>query len=496
MSFYQNIDCDSTIEPFLNTLLSKEKVTEEDLYPFIDEFADTNLTDIVLNVNGQTSSSASDVMDDFLDVYERKMEDGHPVDYTDVMRCWYSVNCIHGIDPFAVWFRRIREIGRRAHISFRMNDCHNPDDVACRLRSSFFYKARDNGWMNGDRYAYYRRTLNYKYPEVRNMFLDYIREQLFRYDADGIELDFMRDMVCCDYLGADREIAIPLMNGFMREAAAIVREAEAHYGHRIEITVRLARDIAQSRLYGFDPITWEKEGLVDRIIPSPRFQGSDSHIPVGEWKRAMPKTEIIPCIEGLISSDWGMSENGLAIMTAEMVRGHAAAFLAQGADGVYTFNMFGQKGLGNGDYSRDGEVQRTVGDYETTVSRSLRFVTINEDNAAIVPEELPHFRPLPMRLWNYKASSISFNTGRLPSDKQLHLILGFTEGSPADVRILVNGAPVGEMTEIPTPSPESAMAKGTVCYAAVIPGKQERYELSFRVASAPITVSWIEIDAR
>jgi hypothetical protein len=435
-------------------------------------------------------------MDDFLDVYQRKLEDGHPVDYTDIMRGFYTVNCVHGIDPFAVWFRRIREIGMRAHISIRMNDCHCPDEETCWLRPSFFYTARDNGWMNGDRYGYYRRTLNYKYPEVRKMFLDYIREQLFRYDLDGIELDFMRDMVCCDYLGADRDIAVSLMNGFMREAVAIVREAEKHYGHRIEVTVRLARDIAQSRVYGFDPVTWEKEGLVDRIIPSPRFQGSDSHIPVAEWKRALPKTEIIPCIEGLISSDWGMSENGMAVMTAEMVRGHAASFLAQGADGVYTFNMFGQKGGGNGDYSRDGEVQRTVGDYETTVSHSLRFVTINEDCAAIVPEDLPHFRPLPMRLWNYKASAISFRVGALPTDKQVRLILGFTEGSPADVKILVNGAPIGEMAAIPTPAPESAMAKGSVCYAAPLPTGCELYELSFRVASAPITISWIEIDAR
>lgn len=495
MPFYQNIDCDSTIMPFLNALVGKEKVTKEDLYPFIDEFIETNVTDIVLNVNAQMSMSPSRVVDDFVAVSERKIEDGHPVDHSEVVRGYTNVYQNHGIDPFAVWFRRIREVGMRSHISFRMNDCHCPDEETCWLRPRFFYTARDNGWMNGDRYGYYRRTLNYKYPEVQKSFLDYIREQVFRYDVDGVEFDFMREMVCCDYLGKDRDIAVFLMNGFMRRAVAIVREAEAHHGHAIEITVRLARDIAQSRLYGFDPITWEKEGLVDRIIPSPRFQGSDSHIPVEDWKRALPKTEIIPCIEGLISSDWGMSRNGMARMTAEMVRGHAASFLARGADGIYTFNMFGQVGLGNGDETRDKEVQCTVGDYETTVSRSLRFVTINEDNAAIVPEEYPHFHPIPMSLANYGAKEIAFRTGILPSDKKVRLILGFTEGAPCDVQILVNGTPV-EMTPIATPEPSSAMAKGTVCYAAPLPGGCALYDVAFRVADKPVTLSWIEIDAR
>lgn len=495
MAFYQNIDGSSTIMPFLNALLGKDRVTEEDLYPFIDEFIETNVTDILLNVGGQSSMTPSDVIDDIVAIYNRKIEDGHPVDYTQILQGCYSIYAVHKIDPFAVWFRRIREKGMRAHISFRMNDCHCPDEETCWLRPMFFYTARDNGWMNGDRYGYYRRTLNYKYPEVRKLFLDYIKEQMFRYEADGIELDFMRDMVCCDYLGEDRDIAVSLMNGFMREVAALVKEAEAHFGHPIEITVRLARDLAQSRIYGFDPLTWEKEGLVDRIIPSPRFQGSDSHIPVEEWKQALPKTEILPCIEGLISSDWGMSRNGMARMTAEMVRGHAASFLSQGADGIYTYNMFGQVGLGNGDEVRDKEVQCTVGDYATTVSRSLRFVTINEDCAAIVPEELPHFRPIPMHLENYGAKEISFKVGHLPAEKALRLILGFTEGSPEVVEIRVNGKPV-EMAPTATPEPASAMAKGSLCYAATIPSGYPLYDIAFRVKDEPVTLSWIEIEAK
>ena len=78
--YYQNIDCDSTILPFVDALAKKEHIEEKDLYPFIDEFVDTNVTDILLNVNGQASMSPSRVMDDPEDIYARKQEDGYAVD--------------------------------------------------------------------------------------------------------------------------------------------------------------------------------------------------------------------------------------------------------------------------------------------------------------------------------------------------------------------------------------------------------------------------------
>lgn len=495
--FYQNIDCDSTLLPFMNALAKKDVITEEDLYPFIDEFIDTRVTDILLNVNGQASISPSDVMDDVIDVRERTVEDGYPVDYTEELGGVYTVLKKFG-DPFAIWFRRIREVGMHPHISIRMNDCHCPDEATCWLRSSFFYEARDKGYMDSVASGYFRRSLNYRHEEVRRLFLDYIREQALRYDADGIELDFMRDIFCFDYAGKDKDSCVSVMNDFMRNVKDIVKEAEAKHGHKIALIVRLTRSLENSLAFGFDAVAWNKEGLVDMIIPSPRFHGSDSHIPVKEWKAALPGVKVIPCLEGRISDEWGMSYNDPAIMTAETVRGHAVHYLYEGADGVYTFNMFGQRFADERIYERDKEVQYTLGTAEEMLALPLRFITVCEDREmAPKLEGFAPFTPLPLYPEKETKKELYLATGPLPADKKRALLIGLVGGTPADLSLTLNGKPLTALSEIPMPYPASAAAKGTVCYAAPIEERADVYTVTFqKITDANLSVSWFEIDAR
>ncbi len=492
--YLQNIDFCSTIFPLYKKVYEQNKVTEADLYPLIDAFRNTNITDICLNVGGQCSGSPSNVLDDLVSIYERRVENGIPVDYRDMLAPAYTVIKIHGIDPFDVWFRRIREAGMRSHISVRMNDCHCPDDKTCWLRSGFFYTARQNGWMNGDRYGYFRYTLNYMYPEVRNLYLNYIREQILRYDTDGLELDFMRECICFDYAGEDKAICVPVMNGFMREVKEIVREAEAKHGHKIEITVRLPRDIAKSYTMGFDAVTWDRESLVDRIVPSPRFHGSDSHIPVEDWKSALPNTKITACIESLISDDWGMSLNGLAPMTVETVCGHAASYLARGSDGIYTFNLFGEGLGGTKDaLARDRALPRMLGSYEKVAANHLRFITVGEDYD-ITPVGRERWNPLPKALSAGERAEFTVVTGELPAERNVVFRIGISLGTKDDVTVKINGEPL-TLTSSQTPFPETAMEKGTVCYIAPVPRRDVRYTITAD-ACASVRISWIEIEAK
>ena len=493
--YLHNIDCDSTIFPFLEKVAARDSVTEADLYPFIDELLDTNVTDVYLNVNAQCSVSPSAVFDDIMKNYEKKVENGIPVDYTKILWGPYRVMKECGIDPFAVWFRRIREIGRRSHLSIRMNDCHCPDEETCWLRTDLFYIARENGWMNGPAQGYYRCTLNYRVPEVRKYFLDYIREQLFRYDVDGLELDFMRERICFDYTVDPPALCVSIMNDFIREVKALVKEAEEKYGHSIEITARMPRDLEKSLAFGFDCVTWEKEGLVDRIIPSPRFQGSDTHLPIAAWKAALPKTKITACIESLVSSDWGMSRNGLACMTAEMVRGNAASYLAQGSDGIYTFNLFGQ-GCGGGEIeiARDYEVQKTIGSYEETVRHSLRFVTIPEDFDSS-PAALPRWLPVPTDIED--VWELPYVTGKLPPDKKGKLLIGLSAGSIEDVSVSVNGKPYTDFAVDALPYPANVAEKDSLIFSTPLSLSEECYTVRIeKRGEAKVRLSWVEIDAR
>ena len=63
--FYTNIDTLSTTTPFLNRISEEENITEEMLYPFVDIYNNTLITDVVLNIFGQISMTKSEIWNDF-----------------------------------------------------------------------------------------------------------------------------------------------------------------------------------------------------------------------------------------------------------------------------------------------------------------------------------------------------------------------------------------------------------------------------------------------
>ena len=131
------------------------------------------------------------------------------------------------------------------------------------IRSQFYYTALKNGWVLGENYGYYKGCYNYAVPEVREKMLSYIREQVTRYDVYGLELDFVREIQCFPHMTADRVECTRIMNGFIRQVKAIVREAEAVHGHPVKIAIRVGRDMTHTLHYGLDPVYWAKEKLFD-----------------------------------------------------------------------------------------------------------------------------------------------------------------------------------------------------------------------------------------
>ncbi len=486
---FLNIDINSTVTPFLLSLEEKKNLKKEDFYPFVDEFRDTNVTDILFNILAQSSSTDTVYFSTLVGNYERKIEDGIPVDYSNEpnTRACYLAKNVYKIDPFAVWIERTRELGMNPWISFRMNDCHCPDEKTVWLREDFFYEARDKGYMNGEKYGYYRCTLNYKYKEVRDKFLGYIKEQLERYDVYGIELDFMREIYCFDYIDDDHDTCVRIMNDFMREVKKIVSEIEASRGKKIKIAIRLTRDIEKSLRFGFDARTFAKEGLVDIIIPSPRFRGSDSAIPIDEWKRELPEVQILGCIETLMN----VLHSRHPVMSAETARGNAASFLAMGADDIYLYNLFGERRK-----ARDKEIQQTVSDNHAKIlEHSTRFVIIDEDDD-ICPVGCERWQQLPIIPENEK--TIRIVTGNLPKDKTVRLILAFDEGTPDDTEVYINEKLVGALSPCDAPEPEfSAYTDGAKCYDTVVKLDSNTQNISIkRISNSNVVISWLELDVR
>lgn len=81
--------------------------------------------------------------------------------------------------------------------------------------------------------------------------------------------------------------------------------------------------------------TWVEEELVDALVPTLRWRCSDSGIPVKEWKALVGSKQIaiFPGVETLNLND--------SSTRADQIKGYAAAWFAEHADRIYTFNFVG-----------------------------------------------------------------------------------------------------------------------------------------------------------
>ncbi|NLB16278.1 MAG: hypothetical protein GX827_05640 [Clostridiales bacterium] len=480
--FYTNIDINSVVTPFLNRVSEEENVGEELLYPFVEIYKDTLITDVLLNIFCQYSAAKSEIWSDYADKYEQENENGAEVDYKDLYKGIYKLNSEYSIDPYEVWLRRLRQIGLSGWLTIRMNDCHEPDEQASFLRSDFFYEAREKGWVIGDKYGYFRYCFDYSVPEVRKKMLDYIKEQLWRYDPDGLELDFQREITCFDIENCTDRVEI--MTDFVRAVREMTEERGKQLGHKIRLGVRLMPDIAQNLIYGFDIVNWAKDGLVDLVCFTPRWETSDSDMPSEEWKAKIKGVELAAGIEILccLTSDE-------TYCTPAVARGYAVRYLSRGADSMYLFNYFINPDSVS---AAMDEVNKTAGSLETAMKLPYRHVVTFQD---IAPRGHSRRKPLPINLKSGQSAALDIDIGKSRENASAELIIGFTAGSPESVAVSVNGAAAAfEKTEYSSAEPERIIKygpEGTVYYKSPVK-PADRYRVEFK-AGGEAEITYAEI---
>jgi len=449
---YVNIDTNSDVCPFLNILAEQPNICTEMLYPFVDQYRNTHVTDILFNPFCQGSSTETDVVESISDLYEIAQKNGIKNEFLDFFKGQVELYRKHNIDPYGVWIDRCRDNGQNPWLSFRMNDVHALDVFENEVYNAFYLTAVKNGWTLGPDYGYYGRAYDYIVPEIRKRMLDYIREQLTKYDVYGVEFDFMRECQCVSYLTHDNEICINAMTTFMRDAKKVVTEAEKIHGHEIKICVRLLREIDQNLFYGLDPVTWADEGLVDVINPTPRWSASDSGIPVEEWKKAIPNTEIVAGIETLLKAASKSGEDNV-IMSSAIARGHALSFLDAGSDGIYFYNYFINSDVEHTietepeapQFSRNLSLISSCGDAETIWKHPVRYVIVPQEQCGFA--RLPKlWKPLPVKL-DDGAAELEIRTGKVPENKKIAVIIGIENGFDG-AEIEINGVKCSDWKEV------------------------------------------------
>jgi len=354
------------------------QTAEASMDDYFQYILNTNVTDIVLCLYEQNSlvPTSSDAITWMYEKSTWTEENGVPVDYSQ-FDGFYKLYTETDTDLYRMAYEKVRSAGIRPWLSFRMNDVHYGSDETSYLRSNFYYEAKENGYMLGGKYGYYASALDFSEERVRQVMYEYLREMILRYDVFGVQLDFMREIFCFDYLN-DTDYA-QYMTQFIRDIHAVVEEAEAKFGHDIKLMVRLGRSIEHNKIFGFDVEAWINEGLVDALVPSPRWDCTDSAIPVDEWKAlAGEDIAVFAGMEARIT--------GSTTVTGDYAKGYAAGFYAKGADGVYFDNFYqlGSTGPQFWGLSREDLTQGT-----------RRFTVTRQD---IIPEKEDGYEPLPLKL--------------------------------------------------------------------------------------------------
>ena len=423
-------------------------VDREELETFVSQYRHTHVTDLVFCAAGRIMCYPSEVSDSYIDKYLQKQENGRAVDYSRTFaRISYDMFVNKGLDAYEIWLNECRKWGIRGWLSLRMNDCHDNNLPASVLHPDFYHEHPEYRRVTHRAPSdYFDGCLDYAQEAVRERELKIIDELLTRYDPDGIELDWQREAFCFG-IGGEYE-GIEILNDFMREVVVRVRRAEEMRGHRILVGVRLPADPQDALDMGFDAATWAQEGLVQVVVPAPRWRTCDSDIPVGMWKRLLRGSgaKLAPGIELLFQP--GRCRRMYA--SVEQVTALAHQHFALGGDMTYLFNYFDDPTPEDSYWSRSDAAHENMavkqanqekllcilGDPDLTAVQERRHVITERD---LRPAWRTGGEVLPFtcrRVGRYKQVRVA--VGSIPTEAEAQVTLGLSEGAPEDVVLYVN----------------------------------------------------------
>jgi hypothetical protein len=320
-----------------NSLHDRRQLTVADVHGYVDQVADTGVTSFFI------CSGSS--MPYYTSRYERTIgclgpqtvagDGGHPHAGDNCALYGENARALReqGTDIVEQCVLRAHARGMEAGISMRMNDLHFNDPSICYpLGQGDFWldhpeyhlgSAAAPGWHTDGAH-------DYSHTAVREYKLHLFEEICGDFDADAVELDFMRFPVY--FADGQGPQCMALMTEFMREARRLVEAAAKRRGRPLELGVRLPVELERARHLGFDPATYAREQLVDFITLTP-FLHDPPSVPVTVFRNQLGDSGL-PIYAGL------MSNTKLGPLSHGAFRGRAANSYREGADGLCLFNFF------------------------------------------------------------------------------------------------------------------------------------------------------------
>ncbi len=419
---------------FTRKMAGYDRITMQQAKAFILNYKDTQITDFFVCLGASGAWYDSIQIDNVVNRYERWLAEGK-TDENETNVVVSSAGLVkqfiddYGTSLQAVWIDTLREIGIHPWVSIRMNDIHEASAEDSILFSEFFRQNRHKNRVSHRKPAgYYDYALDYLDPDVRNHYLSVVEDALLRFDMYGIELDFMREIYS---IGIGREYeGIAVINAFMRDVYALVKQAETRLGHPVKIGVRMPDTPEKALRLGFDIFDWIDADLIDVLVITPRWASTDNHMPIDLWKRILNGKNItLAAGQEILINAYNRRGKPIRYNTLETAIATACAHHFQGADAIYLFNyMDAPVSLDERDLSlcADPAIYRkflcTAGDYDLCAAEKRRHIVTYDDVFAV---GVPTQKQLPKRISQGSYDALRIAVGKIDESRKVSVILGF-----------------------------------------------------------------------
>lgn len=241
---------------------------------------------------------------------------------------------------------------------------HDPTRVMSALAAAKDFKDRRRLWS----------LVDFEHSDVQPRLVEVVQEVLQNYDVDGIELDFMRAPFYfrTGYQGQPAtEAQVGVLTRLVQVIRQLVLQESEKQGKPLLLTARVPSTVALCRRIGIDIESWLGEQMLDTMSLGGGYITFD--VPVVELiklghQHHMP---VYPCL-----SQSGLMQRpprGASIkQPPEAWFGAAARLWADGADGIYSFNLFSGPGT-DADREYAHNVLTTIGSLEKLQGSTIQY---------------------------------------------------------------------------------------------------------------------------
>ena len=278
-----------------------------------------------------------------------------------------------GTDGLRMSSEFARNNGIEAFWTLRMNDIHDAWTPSFRPRWKREDPSRLMSNLEDAKRADGRHRLwslvDFEHPDVEPTLLKIVDEVLNNYDLDGLELDFLRAPIFfrTGFDGkpaTDRQLQV--MTRLVRGIRTLVLRHSRRLGKPLLLAARVPTTLELCRKIGIDARAWLQEGLIDLLTLGGGYIAFDLQFKELLTLAHEHHVPAYPCLSqsGLLHR----APRGTASrQTKEAWYGAAARLWHDGADGVYTFNLFPNRQTADTRFARD--VLQVIGSPEALADR-------------------------------------------------------------------------------------------------------------------------------